>query len=64
MTAIVILFLLACAMRLLSLVKSASNEKKLKKVNAVEYGRNNSKVLVGFFNWVKAGGYLLSKIHF
>ena len=48
MNAIVIFFLLACAMRLVSLVKSASNEKKLKKANAVEYGRNNSKVLVLF----------------
>ena len=48
MNAIVILFLLACAIRLVSLVKSASNEKKLKEANAVEYGRNNSKVLVLF----------------
>ena len=48
MNAIVILFLLACAIRLVSLVRSASNEKKLRKANAVEYGRNNSKVLVLF----------------
>ena len=48
MNAIVILFLLACAIRLVSLIKSASNEKKLRKANAVEYGRNNSRVLVLF----------------
>src|SRR5688572_20941925 len=48
MNAIVILFLLASAIRLISLVKSASNEKTLRKANAVEYGRNNSRVLVLF----------------
>ncbi len=48
MNAIVVLFLLASTIRLVSLLKSASNEKKLRKANAVEYGRNNSKVLVLF----------------
>ena len=48
MNAIVILFLVASAMRVVSLVKSASNEKSLRKANAVEYGRNNSRVLVLF----------------
>jgi isoprenylcysteine carboxyl methyltransferase (ICMT) family protein YpbQ len=48
MNAIVILFLVASAMRVVSLVKSASNEKRLRKANAVEYGRNNSRVLVLF----------------
>ena len=48
MNAIVILFLLASAIRVVSLIKSASNEKKLRKANAVEYGRNNSRVLVLF----------------
>ena len=48
MNAIVILFLLASALRVVSLIKSASNEKKLRKANAVEYGRNNSRVLVLF----------------
>ena len=44
--AILILFSLAAIMRLSSLVKSAANEKKLKKANATEYGRKNSKLLV------------------
>ena len=48
MNPIVILFLLASATRLVSLIKSSSNEKRLRKANAVEYGRNNSKVLVLF----------------
>ncbi|HYI79053.1 MAG TPA: isoprenylcysteine carboxylmethyltransferase family protein [Chryseolinea sp.] len=48
MNTIVILFLLASVIRLVSLIKSASNEKKLRKANAVEYGRNNSIVLVFF----------------
>ena len=48
MNAIVILFLLASTIRVVSLIKSASNEKKLRKANAVEYGRNNSRVLVLF----------------
>jgi|SRR5688572_2042767 len=48
MNTIVILFLLASAIRFVSLIKSASNEKRLRKANAVEYGRNNSIVLVLF----------------
>lgn len=40
------LFLLASAIRLASLVTSVVNEIKLKKKNAVEYGKKNSKVLV------------------
>jgi isoprenylcysteine carboxyl methyltransferase (ICMT) family protein YpbQ len=43
---ILMLFLLASAIRLASLVTSVVNEKKLKKENAVEYGKKNSKVLV------------------
>ena len=43
---ILMLFLLASAIRLASLVTSVVNEKKLKKKNAVEYGKKNSKVLV------------------
>jgi isoprenylcysteine carboxyl methyltransferase (ICMT) family protein YpbQ len=42
MNTIVILFFAAVALRLASLVKSARNEKKLRKANAVEYGRKNS----------------------
>jgi isoprenylcysteine carboxyl methyltransferase (ICMT) family protein YpbQ len=42
MNTILILFFAAVALRLASLVKSASNEKKLRKANAVEYGRKNS----------------------
>jgi isoprenylcysteine carboxyl methyltransferase (ICMT) family protein YpbQ len=44
--AILILFSLASITRLASLFKSATNEKKLKKANAVEYGSKNSKLLV------------------
>ena len=43
---ILMLFLLASAIRLASLVTSVVNEIKLKKKNAVEYGKKNSKVLV------------------
>ena len=43
---ILILFSLAAIMRLASLVKSAANEKKLKRRNAIEYGSKNSKRLV------------------
>ena len=46
MNAIVILFLLASAIRTVSVIKSASNEKKLRKAEAAEYGKNNSRVLV------------------
>lgn len=42
MNTIVILFFAGVALRLASLVKSARNEKKLRKANAVEYGRKNS----------------------
>ena len=48
MNTIVILFLLASAIRLVSLIKSAANERRLRKANAVEYGRNNSIILVIF----------------
>lgn len=41
-----ILFLMAAVIRLISLFISVSNERKLKKQNAVEYGKQNSKVLV------------------
>lgn len=46
MNTIVVLFLLASGIRMVSIFKSASNEKRLRKANAVEYGRNNSRVLV------------------
>jgi isoprenylcysteine carboxyl methyltransferase (ICMT) family protein YpbQ len=42
MNTIVILFFTAVALRLASLVKSAINEKKLRKAGAVEHGRKNS----------------------
>jgi isoprenylcysteine carboxyl methyltransferase (ICMT) family protein YpbQ len=42
MNMIIILFFAAVALRLASLVKSTRNEKKLRKANAVEYGRKNS----------------------
>jgi len=45
-SAILILFSLAAITRLASLVKSAANEKKLKKASAKEYGSKNSKLLV------------------
>lgn len=38
-------FMLAVAIRMVSLVKSISNEKKLKKAQAVEYGKINSRIL-------------------
>lgn len=43
---IVLFFSLAVAIRLISLVKSSVNEKKLKSRKAVEYGIKNSKALV------------------
>src|SRR5688572_33362978 len=43
---ILMLFLLASAIRLASVVTSVANEKKLIKKNAVEYGKKNSKVLL------------------
>lgn len=43
---ILILFLLAAIIRLISLIISAANEKKLKKRNATEYGKQNSRLLV------------------
>ncbi len=42
---ILMLFLLASATRLISLFVSVANEKKLKKKNAIEYGKRNSKLL-------------------
>jgi isoprenylcysteine carboxyl methyltransferase (ICMT) family protein YpbQ len=42
MNIIIILFFSAVALRLASLVKSGMNEKKLRRANAVEYGRKNS----------------------
>ncbi len=42
MNTIVVLFVAAVALWLASLVKSAANEKKLRKANAVEYGNKNS----------------------
>ncbi len=46
MNAVIIFFFSAIAIRLISVFKSASNEKRLIKENAVEYGRKNSKVLI------------------
>src|SRR5687767_9013261 len=43
---ILMLFLLASASRLISLFVSVANEKKLKKKNAIEYGKKNSKLLL------------------
>lgn len=40
------LFSFAATIRLISVAISASNEKKLKEKNAVEYGKKNSKLLV------------------
>ena len=40
------MFFLASAIRLVSLVVSVANEKKLKKKKAVEYGKKNSKLLL------------------
>lgn len=42
MDAILIIFFAAVATRLASLVKSTRNEKKLRKANALEYGKKNS----------------------
>ena len=39
-------FSLAAAIRLITIAISASNEKKLKKKNSVEYGKKNSKLLI------------------
>ena len=46
MNTILLLFSTALVLRLASLVKSVSNEKRLLKVNATEYGRKNSVALV------------------
>jgi isoprenylcysteine carboxyl methyltransferase (ICMT) family protein YpbQ len=46
MNTIIILFFVVVALRLISLVKSAKNEKRLVKQGAVEYGRKNSMALV------------------
>lgn len=46
MNGIIILFLLAVAVRLISLFKSAFNEEKLKKKGAIEYGKKNSRALI------------------
>lgn len=46
MKTIIIFFFLALAIRLISLFKSAYNEKRLINENAIEYGRKNSKVLI------------------
>ncbi len=43
---ILLLFFLASATRLISLLVSVANEKKLKKKNAVEFGKRNSKLLL------------------
>lgn len=43
---LLIFFFFATAIRLVSLIISVKNEKKLKRGNAVEYGIKNSKVLV------------------
>ncbi len=43
---ILMLFSLASATRLISLFISVANEKKLKKKNAIEYGKKNSKLLL------------------
>ena len=43
---LMIFFFLATAIRLVSIIISVGNEKKLKKQHAVEYGIKNSKVLV------------------
>jgi isoprenylcysteine carboxyl methyltransferase (ICMT) family protein YpbQ len=43
---ILTLFSVAIALRLISLVISGKNERKLKSENAIEYGKVNSKVLV------------------
>ena len=40
------LFSMAAVIRLISLLISVSNERKLKKQNAVEYGKRNSKILL------------------
>jgi len=45
---ILVLFLLACVTRLISLLKSVANERKLKKKKAIEYGTRNSKLLLLF----------------
>jgi isoprenylcysteine carboxyl methyltransferase (ICMT) family protein YpbQ len=45
MNTIIILFVATVAFRLASLVKSVANEKKLRKANAVEYGKKNSILL-------------------
>jgi isoprenylcysteine carboxyl methyltransferase (ICMT) family protein YpbQ len=46
MKTIIIFFISATAIRLISLFKSASNEKRLIKENAIEYGKKNSKILI------------------
>ena len=44
-TSVLVIFSIALLIRLLSLFKSISNEKKLKKSGAVEYGKTNSLIL-------------------
>ena len=46
MNTIIIFFFSAMAIRLISLFKSASNEKRLIQKNAIEYGKKNSKALI------------------
>ena len=43
---ILILFVIASATRLISVFVSVANEKKLKKKNAIEYGKKNSRLLL------------------
>lgn len=63
---ILLLFFLVTIIRLISLIISVANEKKLKTQNAVEYGIKNSKVLVlchTFFYIFCLGEAVLLKKH-
>lgn len=63
---ILMLFSLASVIRLISLVISIANERKLKKKNAVEYGKRNSKMLLlchTLFYFSCLGEAILQKRH-